>query len=186
MALDAESLREGFVIAFHCVGRDIQESHQFLKGSGVDVRLTRQPTQTEPDGTRWRVHETANPGIFTFECDDAGGFLDGRTLECSVGLAPNSHPPFIGTAWKVTDLPNPDIGGFSHVTLQCQGNLGRIDQGQCPFGFLDGRTAATDGSVGLATKTEEPFSGTHWELIFWEAVVSQGVGGPSTGGDKPH
>jgi hypothetical protein len=197
MGLTADNLREGLPVSFHCLGRDVQEIHQFMKGfvngNVGNVRLAGVQTEGErklmEDGTRWIVHETANPGIFTFECDGTGRFLDGVTANCTVGLAPSSRPPFIGTAWKVRDFPNPDLGGFAHVSLQCQGNLG--DPGnprQCPLGFLDGRTAVTDGSVGLAKKTEEPFSGAHWELLIWESEVREGGGaggGPPDPGGLP-
>lgn len=144
MGLTADNLREGLPVSFHCLGRDVQEIHQFMKGfvngNVEDVSLTGVRTEGDrklmEDGTRWIVHQTANPGIFTFECDGTGRFLDGVTGNCTVGLAPSSRPPFIGTAWKVRDFPNPDLGGFAHVSLQCQGNLG--DPGnprQCPFGL---------------------------------------------------
>jgi hypothetical protein len=73
MGLDAESLHEGLAIAFHCLGRfgpvDVREAHQFLRGfqilKGSDGAPFLTGTRTEL-GTRWTVHETANPGVFTF------------------------------------------------------------------------------------------------------------------------
>jgi hypothetical protein len=166
-------LREGITIAFHCLGSDFEESHQFLAGFGNgDVRLT--GTSTEA-GTTWIAHETSDPEVFTFECDGTGSlrFLDGRTLECNVGLAATTDAPFIGTRWRVIDLP--DQG--THVKLQCQGNLDNSNQNGCPFGFLDGRTAVNDGGVGLQPLNND-FSGTHWELIIsTEEPVNTGGGG---------
>jgi hypothetical protein len=182
-------LRDGMSIVFHCLGREVQEAHQFLKGSfflaqhfphggglgglaGLGsshinvVQLT--GTRTE-EGTEWIVHETLTPGVFTFECAGTGQFLNGETLVCKVNLADKNE---IGTAWKVSDLPDP---GQIHVTLQCQGNLGDVNQNQCPRGFLNGHTI--EGFVDLANTTEEPFSGTHWELIVFEPVVGEGSGG---------
>lgn len=185
MALTATDLREGFVVAFHCLGDDAQPTHAYLKGSagaGV-VSLSQDPNEA---GAQWTVHVSAASGVLSFQCGE-GGFLDGRTLDCTVGLAPSAQAPFIGAQWKVTDLPNPDQGGFNHVSLQTQGNLGDPNQGQCPFGFLDGRTALSDGSVGLARSTEEPFSGTHWELLL--SPVFPGEGGSSGDGgadSRPH
>lgn len=158
-------LREGLEVFLRCLGSDFQETHQFLQGlpDGKSARLT---GDTTDDGTLWTAHGT--DAVFVFEC--AGrGFLDGNTIICRVGLAPNVQPPFTGTAWRVADLP--DLG--THVTLQCQGTGG----GPCAGGFLDGHTAVNDGSVGLANSTAQPFSGTHWELI-----VSP-IGSESGGGD---
>jgi hypothetical protein len=42
------------------------------------------------------------PGLWTFEClGDLPGnrFLDGRTRDGTVGLAPSTDPPFSGTRW---------------------------------------------------------------------------------------
>jgi hypothetical protein len=68
-------------------------------------------------------------------------FLDGRTLDGTVGLAPGTDPPFTGTHWEVVDLgelPLPadlhfdvdsitfdggvPVGGFAHLTLRQDGS----------------------------------------------------------------
>jgi hypothetical protein len=179
MGLNAGNLREGLTIAFHHVTGDVHHPDEFLQGFPEGKpRLT--GALTDP-GTRWIVHETFNPGIFTFECDGVGArrFLDGITASCDVGLAPDVQPPFIGTAWKVTDLPNPDMGGFDHVRLQCQG-----DVGECSHGFLFG----FEGGVGLFPERvfhfgnpleprPRPAPNDHWELIVLP------VGGE--GGEQP-
>ena len=77
-------------------------------------------------------------------------FLDGRTGDGSVGLAPSTDDPFTGTRWRAVD------DGAGHVELRC---LGDVDGPR----LLDGRT--TDGSAGLAPNAEEPFSGTHWQVV---------------------
>ena len=82
---------------------------------------------------------------------DGPRFLDGRTGNGSVGLAPVTDPPFSGTRWLVVDG---DVVG--QVILK---DLGDVDGPR----FLDGRTG--DGSVGLAPNTNTPFSGTRWEVI---------------------
>src|SRR6266496_671879 len=108
MSLDSTSLREGLPVAFHCLGRDVQEAHQFLKGSFTpsslglhhfhgDVQLV--GTRTE-EGTEWMAHETPNPGVFTFECvgtgfslgTNRGLFLAGETIGCKVILAGEKAP----------------------------------------------------------------------------------------------
>jgi hypothetical protein len=81
-------------------------------------------------------------------------FLDGRTSDpvVQVGLAPANLEPFTGTRWLVRPAPS---ASSSSVALEC---LGHIDGPR----FLDGRTE--DGTVGLASSTDEPFSGTRWEV----------------------
>jgi hypothetical protein len=76
-------------------------------------------------------------------------FLDGRTDNGTVGLAPNIDPPFTGAKWLVDQAQG-------HVVLRC---LGAVDGPR----VLDGRTE--NGSVGLAPHTDAPFTGASWELI---------------------
>ena len=94
--------------------------------------------------------------VMTFEClGDAGTearFLDGRTTDGTVGLAPSTDSPFTGTRWEVTALA-PGI-----ATLKCLGTVHPPDHRR----FLDGRTL--DGSVGLASRTTAPFSGARWAI----------------------
>ena len=77
-------------------------------------------------------------------------YLDGRTANGSVGLAPNCGPKFTGTKWRVVRA------GEEVVALKC---LGDMDGPR----WLDGRTA--DGTVGLAPNTNEPFTGTRWQVL---------------------
>jgi hypothetical protein len=181
MGLKADNLRKELGIAFHCLGQDVREDHQFLKGADGRVTLTK--TRTEA-GTRWIVHETTAPGVFNFECDGAGEnrFLDGVTQACGVRLAPDVQF-HSGTAWKVIDLPDPDMGGFDHVLLQTQGKVGNVFLNQCPHGFLNGRTV--EGTLELVAQLLEGMSGTHWEMIVWEASVGEGGGTPDPG-TLPH
>src|SRR5262245_45823445 len=109
-------------------------------------------TSMPPPGVTW---------VVTLECrGDIEGhrFLDGRTQDGSVGLAPNPDPPFTGTAWAAT--------GIAHntVILTCLGdNPGPRFRGAVAGPrFLDGRTQ--DGAVGLAVSTGPPFSGTRWNV----------------------
>jgi hypothetical protein len=85
-------------------------------------------------------------------------FLDGRTADGSVGLAPDTNEPYSGTKWQVTEVSE------GIITLENKGANFNDD-----YQFLDGRTA--DGSVGLAPDTNEPYSGTQWQV----AEVSEGI-----------
>src|SRR5262249_5792730 len=70
--------------------------------------------------------------MVTLEClSDRPGprFLDGRVVDGSVGLAPNTNPPFTGTSWAVVRL-TPNVVKFRCMTY-VQGSGRR---------FLDGRT----------------------------------------------
>jgi hypothetical protein len=76
-------------------------------------------------------------------------YLNGRTANGTVGLAPNLSPEFTGTEWRVVRA------GDGVVELKCLGDI------EGPR-WLDGRTA--DGTVGVAATTEPPFTGTKWEV----------------------
>jgi hypothetical protein len=77
-------------------------------------------------------------------------FLDGRTHDGTVGLAPHTGDPFTGTRWDMRKIP----GTQDEFVLKC---LGAVEGNR----FLDGRTH--DGTVGLAPDTTEPFTGTRWK-----------------------
>jgi len=87
-------------------------------------------------------------------------YLDGRTDDGTVGLAPNGEVPFTGTRWRVSD------GGGGSFILK---SLSKIDGPR----FLDGRT--DDGSVRLAAASGPSCSGTHWEITKLESGVSFSV-----------
>jgi hypothetical protein len=76
-------------------------------------------------------------------------FLDGRTQDGTVGLAPTTGGHFTGTRWKVIKLRK------NQISLECFGHLPGPR-------FLDGRTQ--DGTVGLAPNTSFPFTGTRWRV----------------------
>jgi hypothetical protein len=77
-------------------------------------------------------------------------YLDGRTRDGTVGLAPDLSPKHTGTKWKVFRA------GEGIVALKC---LGVIEGPR----WLDGRTA--EGTIGLAPSTKEPFTGTRWKVV---------------------
>jgi hypothetical protein len=220
MGLTTDNLREGLMVAFHCLGDQFQETHQFMMGSsngdpslngGVTLTGTQNSDgRTMEAGTRWIVHETGNPGIWTFQWDGPGlRFLDGHTVGHPpfAALTPDVTPPpgtkprstlpdpskFSGAFWRVVDFPDPDLNGFSHVALQCQGSVSTSADDR-PFGFLDGHTL--DGFIGLNDGTADEIieingkriridrTGTHWELTVWEPELSEGGGTPPPDG-KP-
>ena len=80
-------------------------------------------------------------------------WLDGRTQNQTVGLAPGTGAPFTGTVWTVGDAGN------HRISLR---NLGQQPVGAADF-FLDGRTR--DGTVGMAGSTNPPFTGTGWQIV---------------------
>ena len=77
-------------------------------------------------------------------------FLDGRTGDGSVALAPELTRAFSGTKWRSKVL------AFDKVVLECQGAV------EGPR-FLDGHTV--DHSVHLAPSTDRPFTGTVWQIV---------------------
>jgi hypothetical protein len=99
---------------------------------------------------------------------DGPRFLDGRTGDGSVGLAPITEGNFTGTHWQPLD------DGPGRIILKC---LGNIDGPR----FLDGRTG--NGTVGLAPSPEGNFTGTHWEIVDATNVETMNFdSGPVTSG----
>src|SRR5271166_836854 len=76
-------------------------------------------------------------------------WLDGRTANGTVGLAPNLNLPYTSAKWQVTDA------GEGAVAFRCLGNI------EGPR-WLDGRTA--DGTVGLAPNLNLPYTGARWQV----------------------
>jgi predicted nucleic acid-binding Zn ribbon protein len=80
---------------------------------------------------------------------DGPRWLDGRTANGTVGLAPTTRGGYTGTRWEVSVIGN------NQISLKC---LGHIDGSR----WLDGRTA--NGTVGLAPTTRGGYTGTRWEV----------------------
>ncbi len=102
--------------------------------------------------------------IITLKClgDKPGPrYLDGRTHNGTVGLAPHTKPPYTGTRWHLTtnsrNVQNPNAAGYF---LECLG------EEPAPR-WLDGRT--DNGDVVLSPTRSAPYTGTRW----WIAVVDQ-------------
>lgn len=111
-------------------------------------------------GTVWEMRTVGNDGhghpVVVLRCEGnsvAGKddrFLDGRTADGTVGLAPDTAPPFSGTQWSfIQDTP-------PFVKFKCQGT------GTGSKKFLDGRTA--NGTVGLIVDANPQFSGSLWGI----------------------
>jgi hypothetical protein len=77
-------------------------------------------------------------------------FLDGRTRNATVGLAPDLSKNYSGTKWHVFS------GGGGSIVLKCMGSVPGNR-------WLDGRTAG--GTVGLAPSNQKPYSGTRWQVV---------------------
>jgi hypothetical protein len=85
----------------------VERSNLFLfGGSSGGVIIT--PASPDEKIQTWRARPVR--GGFTLEnvalrnAKIAARFLDGRTQDGSVGLAPNTDPPFTGTHWSVTPI----------------------------------------------------------------------------------
>ena len=76
-------------------------------------------------------------------------WLDGRTADAGVGLAPGTYLPYTGTRWQVADA------GGGAVALRCLGDI------EGPR-WLNGHTA--DGTVGLAPYLDPRYTGARWQV----------------------
>jgi hypothetical protein len=105
------------------------------------------------NGARSQAEPPLKAGdVVILEClspREGNRYLDGRTGDGTVGLAPKTGGHFTGTTWKVVKLEKGELG------LECQGDM---DGNR----WLDGRTG--DGTVGLAPKSGGEFTGTKWKL----------------------
>ena len=77
-------------------------------------------------------------------------FLDGRTRNATVGLAPDLSKNYSGTKWHVLSGEN------GSIVLKCMGSVPGNR-------WLDGRTAG--GTVGLAPTNQKPYTGTRWQVV---------------------
>lgn len=122
-----------------------------IYGEQTEIRLGNSPAEGFPPPVNGGL--PLEPGTYFLKClGDVEGprWLDGRTGDGTVGLAPNTDPPYTGTKWEVTfDEP------ASAYRLKCLGDV------EGPR-WLDGRTG--DGTVGLAPNTDSPYTGTKWEV----------------------
>jgi len=149
-------LKDGDRVLIECLGTT--PGSRWLDGITDQSRVALQDNTELPfTGTVWMVHRPDVSGdVVTLETLGASvdlpppaRFLDGRTRDPSVGLAPNTGPDFSGTSWRLHQLAPGEIG-FE--------NQGEFDGPR----WLDGITAAA--AVSLAPSTGGIFTGTHWRI----------------------
>ena len=151
--LGAQALKPGNNVALKCLGN--VNGPRWLDGRTANGTVGLAPSLTKKySGTKWLVVK-AGEGVIALKClgvINGPRWLDGRTADGTVGLAPNTSKPFTGTRWQIVqvDPNNPNI-----VTLKCLGDINGPR-------WLDGRTG--NGTVGLAPRTDPPFTGTKWEV----------------------
>jgi hypothetical protein len=99
------------IVAFYCLG-DL-EGPRWLDGRTHDGTVGLAPSTDPPyTGTRWKVFQVdaGNPDIVALQClgtTEGPRWLDGRTGDGTVGLAPATNAPFSGTRWEVRAYPEP-------------------------------------------------------------------------------
>jgi hypothetical protein len=151
--ISAQVLKPGNNVALKCLGN--ANGPRWLDGRTGNGTVGLAPNLSKQySGTKWLVVR-AGEGVVALKClgvVDGPRWLDGRTANSTVGLAPNTGSQFSGIRWQIVQLDanNPNI-----VALKC---LGKIDGPK----WLDGRTG--NGTVGLAPRTDPPFTGTRWEV----------------------
>ncbi len=107
-------------------------------------------------------HFLGHSDYITLEClgDKPGPrYLDGRTHNGTVGLAPHTNPPYTGTRWRVHYLKpsadNQQYWIYDHIFLYCEGT------GPGDYRYLDGRTHnGTVGSPRIPTRRTREQDGT--------------------------
>lgn len=98
-------------------------------------------------------NEIRNGAVYYFKCRGTlpgDRWLDGKTLEGTVELAPLTAYPYTGTRWRTHKLPS---GAWA---FRCLGEAAG-DR------WLDGRTA--NSTVGLAPFPDPPYTGAHWQVL---------------------
>lgn len=159
----AQTFGPGDTVSLKCLGL-APGRRRFLDGRTHDGTVGLAPDVTRNfSGTKWKVYG-AGKGAIALQCLgalDGPRWLDGNTAIGSANLVWHTKKPYTGTRWRVVraDNKNPNI-----VFLQC---LGHLDGPR----WLDGRTQ--DGSVGLASKTEPPFTGTKWEITRYPTCIDE-------------
>jgi hypothetical protein len=152
--LEAQVLKAGYNVSLKCLGNI--PGPRYLDGRTANGAVGLAPNLSPKfSGTMRRVVR-AGEGVVELKClgnIEGPRWLNGRTASGTAGLAPNTYKPFTGTRWQVVQMDdsNPNI-----VALKCLGDI------EGPR-WLDGRTA--NGTVGLASTTEPPFTGTKWEVV---------------------
>ena len=154
-------VRQGRIVALWCEGKGF--GNRFLDGRLLDGTVGLAPMALGRfTGTRWLLQENGNS--VTLKClgelESDYRFLDGVLLENRVGLAPRTTDVFTGTHWEMmTEIPHPhsDVEPGFFATFKRPGAVAIENR------FLDG--ILQSGSVGLAPRTDGPFTGTKWRVL---------------------
>ena len=97
------------IVALKCLG--LIEGPRWLDGRTHEGKVGLAPQTTKPfTGTRWQLVQADqnNPNIVWFKClgeVEGPRWLDGRTQNGTVWLAPRTDPPFTGTKWEIQPYP---------------------------------------------------------------------------------
>jgi len=152
------------IITLQCLGQI--EGNRFLDGRTADGTVGLAPTGSDVkhfSGAQWQVFPQNDVDIIELKCQGSiknpnFQFLEGRTRDGTVALAPGTGGEFTGrTRWKVTEITPGGTSRKGTITLECIGDFKNPQ-----FRFLDGRTQ--DSTVGLAPETGGHFTGTHWHF----------------------
>lgn len=144
----------GDQISLECLGGS--QNAKFLDGRTAEGNVGLVPHTKKPfTGTRWEVILVNNPDMDVIHLRCMGHipgnrWLDGRTADGSVGLAPSTGGIFTGTYWEVLLV----AGTQSDITLRCLGKGVKGNE------WLVGRPA--DRTVGLAPQAGIP--ATKWRV----------------------
>jgi hypothetical protein len=102
-----DTIKDGAILAFKYLGTPGSYGFVWLNGRFSDgyVDLCGLDTGGSGTSTRWKAHAMGND-VYAFECLGGGPgaslvWLDGRTQDGTVGLAPNTTERYSGTRWKV-------------------------------------------------------------------------------------
>jgi hypothetical protein len=169
-AAEAPPFRNFDHISLECASNE--PGSKFLDGNTHNSTVGLAPHTNPPfTGTRWEVVQ-ANPGKWPptqwwFFCranwprpagapyyEPGDRWLDGRTQNSSVGLAPSRGAQYTGTKWEVTKWTVVD--GVETVALKCLGTL--PDSGR----YLIGRIH--NGTVGLTRYVSDSYPATLWKV----------------------
>src|SRR5258707_1388537 len=160
--LNAQILTPGNNVSLRCLGNI--PGARYLDGRTGDGTVGLTPNLTPKySGTKWRGYcEGGGNVVFFFFWDiQSARCLDGRKAVGARGVGPGAKKKYTGTRWQVVqiDSNNPNI-----VALKCLGDI------EGPR-WLDGRTG--NGTVGLASTTEPPFTGTKWEALMYPVTIDE-------------
>ena len=147
----ASKLQQGEFIRIKCLEGLSDAQWLQVRSKDGEVVLTKDSLAV---GTKWYVHKK-DTSVYIFQSIEnisSNTFLDGRTVPGTVGMAPDTLPPYSGTKWRIYDMSK------GEVAIKC---LGLVDGAH----WLDGRTNIA--TVGLSYYSASPDGngrGTLWQI----------------------